>query len=190
MCFDLFSSVMQTSSFAVSFQVISGPVVFTIVCLTTVFKAFPGFNFQKTALISFRAPSLPSGHGSSQGINHVSDRRMDLWPARPCSLAGRLLAQPFPAHLRENRDLCTGSAGTKCFQIKIIFPYALLACSKTLSLTVFISQSQTPLTNSLFIFSLSFAPLSLPRPPLSLALSLPLFPSPSLFLGFGRPPTP
>lgn len=39
-----------------------------------------------------------------------------------------LLALPFPAHLRENRDLCTGSTGTKCFQIKIIFPYALLAC--------------------------------------------------------------
>ena len=39
-----------------------------------------------------------------------------------------LQALPFPAHLRENRDLCTGSTGTKCFQIKIIFPCALLAC--------------------------------------------------------------
>lgn len=38
------------------------------------------------------------------------------------------LALPLPAHLRENTDLCSGSSGTKCFQIKIIFPRALLAC--------------------------------------------------------------
>lgn len=37
-------------------------------------------------------------------------------------------ARPFPAHLRENRDLCAGSTGTKCLQIKIVFPSALLAC--------------------------------------------------------------
>lgn len=48
---------------------------------------------------------------------------------RPGSLAGIwALARPFPAHLRENRDLCAGSTGTKCLQIKIVFPSALLAC--------------------------------------------------------------
>lgn len=62
-------------------------------------------------------------------INHKSNGRWDLWTVRPCALANVwVLAPPFPAHLRENRDLGTGSTGTKCFQIKIVFPSALLAC--------------------------------------------------------------
>ena len=56
----------------------------------------PGFSLPQNSLdfihVWFenkgKAPSLPSGHGSIGDINHVSDRRMDLWPAPPCSLAG------------------------------------------------------------------------------------------------------
>lgn len=65
----------------------------------------------------------------NESINQKSNGKWDLWTARPCSLAGVwLLTQPFPAHLRENRDHGAGSTGTKCFQIKIVFPSALPAC--------------------------------------------------------------
>lgn len=65
-----------------------------------------------------------------------------------------LQALPFPAHLRENTDLCTGSTGTKCFQIKIIFPYALLACF-ILSLNLADFQPLTAFPFSLFSFTVS-----------------------------------
>lgn len=65
----------------------------------------------------------------NENINQKSNGRWELWTVRPCSLAGVwLLAQPFPADLRENKDHGAGSTGTKCFQIKIVFPSALLAC--------------------------------------------------------------
>lgn len=73
----------------------------------------------------FPSPKVPK---VNEDINQKPNGRRDLGSVRPCSLAGVwLLAQPFPAHLRENVDLGAGSTGTKYFQIKIVFPSALLA---------------------------------------------------------------
>ena len=82
-----------------------------------------------------------------------------------------LQALPFPAHLRENTDLCTGSTGTKCFQIKIIFPYALLACfilslnlAGVQAVTAFPFSLQVDTVNRVFLFqglvSVSFSVVS------------------------------
>lgn len=51
---------------------------------------------------------------------------LKLWSEQPATVLAAICS-PFLAHMRENSNLCTGSTGTACFQIKIMSPFALPA---------------------------------------------------------------